>query len=87
MNKPKNKPKPKGKVPSLIGGKNGRPKRVAVGKESKCYRCKAIFQKGQTCVAIPQTGYSFSTAKRVCDECFQSILEQTDKDLEEIRKL
>jgi hypothetical protein len=79
--------KPKGKTPSLISGKNGRPTRVVVGKESHCHRCNATFQKGQTCIAIPQTGESFAREKRVCDECYKLILEQTAKDLEKIRKL
>lgn len=79
--------KPKGKTPSLISGKNGRPKRVTVGKESHCHRCNATFHKGQTCIAIPQTGESFAHEKRVCDECYKEILAQTLKDLEEIKLL
>ncbi len=79
--------KPKGKTPSLISGQNGRPKRVTVGKASKCHRCNSALSKGQTCIAIPQTGESFAKEKRVCDECFKLIIEQTLRDLNEIQQI
>ena len=79
--------KPKGPVPSLIGGSNGRPKRVAVQRQSRCSRCHMLFVAGDTCVAIPKLGGAYSNAKRVCDKCFQRILEKTAKDFEEIRAL
>ena len=82
-----NKRKPKGRVPSLIGGANGKPKRVAVKRQSKCSRCHAPLEAGKTCIAIPKLGHAYSTAKRVCDECFQRILEKTAKDFEEIGTL
>ena len=79
--------KPKGKTPSLISGQNGRPKRVTVGKASKCHRCDATLSKGQTCIAIPQTGKPFAQEKRVCDDCYRLILEQTRNELEELELL
>ena len=82
-----NRRKPSGPVPSLIGGANGRPKRLAVQRQSKCSRCHVPFAAGDTCIAIPKLTGAYSTAKRVCDECFQSILEKTAKDLEEISAL
>lgn len=78
--------KPKGKTPSLIGGKNGRPKRVLVERKSECARCGADIVMGTQCIGIPQSG-AFSSLKRFCDECFANILIKTAEDLEEVRKL
>jgi len=77
--------KPRGPVPSLSGGMNGKPKRVPVLKKSECSRCHAPFVAGQTCIEIPQVGLGYSTGKRVCDECFQGILKKTWDDLEVIK--
>ena len=82
-----NRRNPRGPVPSLIGGGNGRPKRVAVERKSKCSRCHIPFAAGYTCIAIPKLGSAYSTAKRVCDECFQRIMEKTADDFEEVRAL
>ncbi|MBV2137075.1 MAG: hypothetical protein KUF79_09730 [Candidatus Thiodiazotropha sp. (ex Ctena orbiculata)] len=79
--------KPRGPVPSLIGGTNGKPKRVLVKKKSECSRCHAPFVAGQTCIEIPKLGTGYSTSKRVCDECFQSILNKTTEDLEAIKAI
>ena len=79
--------KPRGPVPSLIGSTNGRPKRVDVLKKSECSRCHTTFAAGQTCVAIPKLGSGYSTAKRVCDECFQGILQKTSEDLDAIKAI
>ena len=74
-------------MPSLIGAANGRPKRVAVKKQSKCSRCHIVFAAGSTCISIPKLGGGYTNAKRVCDECFQGILEKTAEDFEKIREL
>jgi hypothetical protein len=71
----------------LIGGTNGRPKRADVGKLSHCYRCNAGLLKGTTCVEIPQLGQAYSTARRVCDDCFELILSKTEEDLDKLRQL
>lgn len=81
------KVKPRGPVPSLIGSTNGRPKRVPVLKKSECSRCHVPFVAGQTCIAIPKLGAAFSKSKRVCDECFQGILQKTCEDLEAIKAI
>lgn len=78
---------PKGRVPSLIGGTNGRPARIAVQRLSECYRCNDALPAGTSCVAIPQLGGAFANKRRVCDACYQAILKQTSEDLEELRKL
>lgn len=81
------KANPKGPTPSLISGTNGRPKRVEVGAKSECSRCQVVFIKGQTCIAIPQAGGAYSSARRVCDECFQKIVQKTYEDLATIKNL
>ena len=81
------KTNPKGKTPSLIGGANGRPKRTAVKRLSKCYRCNDSLIMGTACVEIPKLGQAYSTARRVCDTCFQLILRKTEDDLAEIKNL
>lgn len=78
---------PRGPVPSLIGGANGRPEREKVGRLSKCYRCEETILAGLLCVAIPKLGSGFATKRRVCDECFQAILTKTTEDLEALRHL
>lgn len=81
------KKKPRGPVPSLIGSGNGRPKRLTVQRQCKCSRCHAPFAARDTCIAIPKLDGGYSTPKRVCDECFQAILEKTSDDLEAIKAL
>lgn len=77
----------KGPTPSLIGGTNGRPKRVPVKRLSKCYRCQDELVTGSACIAIPKLGQAYSNERRVCDVCFQLILRKTDDDLAQIRRL
>lgn len=77
--------KPRGKTPSLIGSSNGRPKRVIVEKRSECKRCHGSIEAGQDCFGIPSG--QFGSLKRYCKPCFDNILEQTYKDLEEVKLL
>jgi hypothetical protein len=74
--------KPKGKMPSLIGGTLGRPQKRLVRKKSYCKRCKIPILKGSQCCEIPQLGGGFSSCRPYCDKCFRLILEQTKKDLD-----
>jgi hypothetical protein len=75
--------KPRGPVPSLIGGTNGRPKRVPIKNNGyQCSRCHAPFMTGQTCLAIPKLGAAYSSVKRVCNDCFKDILQKTSDDLQ-----
>lgn len=78
---------PKGRVPSLIGGSNGRPVREDVLRRSKCYRCNDELAAKTSCIAIPQLGRGFATKRRVCDACYQAILKQTSDELEQLRRL
>lgn len=77
--------KPRGKTPSLIGSSNGRPKKIIVIKRSECKRCHGSIEVGQDCFGIPSG--SFGSPKRYCKTCFDNILIQTQKDLEEIKLL
>ena len=79
--------KPRGPVPSLIGGSNGRPKRIAVDGTSKCFRCDHIILAGQKCIEIPKLGTAYRNPKRYCDDCYGKILKKTTEDIEEISKL
>ena len=74
-------------MPSLIGGSNGRPKRVAVKRQSKCSRCHVSFMAGETCIEIPRVAGAYSSPKRFCDECFQQILQKTAEDFDEVSAL
>lgn len=78
---------PKGPVPSLIGGTNGKPIRVDVERLSHCYRCEDDIPSGGSCIAIPKLGAGFATTRRVCDACFAAILKKTTDDLEALRHL
>jgi len=80
--------KPRGPTPSLIGGTNGRPKRVPIKNNGyDCSRCHAPFIAGKTCIAIPKLGAAYSNARRVCDDCFKEILDKTSADFEELKAL
>ena len=79
--------KPKGRVPSLIGSTNGRPRRVPVRKKSECSRCHQPWVAGVTCIEIPKLGGAYSSSRRVCDTCFQAILRKTGEDLEALHSI
>ena len=82
-----NSKKPKGRVPSLIGGSNGRPRRTEVKKKSHCFRCDTEIPSGKTCIEIPKIGGGYTNYRRVCDDCYRAILKKTSEDMEEIAKL
>ena len=81
------KKKPRGKTPSLIGGANGRPRLADVKRRSSCYRCRDVIPSGSTCIEIPELGGAYASARRVCNECFALILDQTQSDLDAVRAL
>lgn len=78
---------PRGPTPSLIGGANGRPKRVEVKKLSNCYRCQEDLPKGTMCIEVPKLGGAYSSPRRMCDACFKLMLSKTASDLAEINVL
>lgn len=81
------KTNPRGPTPSLIGGTNGRPKRVPVTRLSKCYRCDDDLVAGTQCIEIPKLGAAYSSSRRCCDACFALILTKTQTDLAELKVL
>lgn len=81
------KHKPRGPVPSLIGSSNGKPRRIQVLGKSQCSRCHTLLIIGTMCVAIPKIGTGYSNPKRVCDGCFQEILQKTSEDFEAVKAL
>lgn len=78
---------PKGKTPSLIGFSNGRPKRVEVLRKSSCTRCNCEILVGADCFDIPKKITGFTRECRYCKDCFKKILQQTNKELDEIKNL
>lgn len=71
----------------MIGGTNGRPRRVDVKRLGKCYRCEEALPSGTTCIEIPKLGTGFSDSKRCCEECYEKIIAKTASDLEELKAL
>ena len=71
----------------MIGGTNGRPKKVAVQRLSECFRCHEALLAGTECVSIPKLGGAYSSERRICDACFKLILDKTAEDLAEARAL
>ena len=69
--------KPKGKTPSLIGSTLGGVRPTTVERECACRRCDTPIPKGTYCYEISHLGGSFARYKRYCDDCFDSILKQT----------
>lgn len=78
---------PRGKTPSLIGSTNGRPRRVIVERKCRCCRCKCDIEIGTDCYGIPHLGSGFHPIKRYCGDCYKQVLEQTERDLEIVKKL
>lgn len=78
---------PKGKTPSLVSASNGRPKRVHVKRRSKCSRCDCTILVGADCFNVPRSTNGFSVEKRFCKACYDGVLDQTQKDLNELRML
>ena len=77
----------KGKTPSLIGFTNGRPKRIDVARKSTCFRCRSAILVGTACYDIPQKSAGFTRECRHCSICYQRVLEQTQKDLNQLKSL
>jgi hypothetical protein len=77
---------PKGRTPSLISASNGRPKRVDVQRKSTCCRCDCGIEAGAHCFNIPKAGQGFSKEKRYCLVCYKNVIEQTEKDLVELKE-
>ena len=68
------------RIPSLINGSAGRPKKVVAGKKSMCRGCKSDIIKDEKCFDVPNPRSSFASSKRFCIVCFKRILEKTKED-------
>ena len=77
----------KGKTPSLIGSSLGRPSKKTCGRETSCSRCKQPISKGEDCYDVPQPQKPHSSTRRFCVQCFEGVLEQSHRDLDELRAL
>lgn len=77
---------PKGKTPSLIGSSNGRPERSIAQRKCKCARCNRELMKNDICFDIPKLGQAFTSSKRFCRICYEQVLEQTEKDLNQLKQ-
>ena len=77
---------PRGRIPSLISSSSGKPRFVTAKKSCSCSRCKKDISSGEVCVEIPKVGGAYTNWKRCCLDCFQTIIEQTDKDFKEIKQ-
>lgn len=75
----------KGKVPSLISGSNGKPKRITTKRKSECRRCREAIQGGEYCFEIPSASSGFRSPKRYCLGCFKDILAQSKRDLADLK--
>lgn len=73
--------KPKGKIPSLIGGSNGKPILVVAGK-----KCHDDILKSEKCSDIPNLRSPFSSSKRYCISCYKLILKRTVDDVAELER-
>ena len=76
---------PKGKTPSLIGSSLGRPKKVTCGRRTPCSRCHKDITKGEVCYDVPQVKKPHESTRRFCGECFDDVLEQSRRDLDNLR--
>jgi len=78
---------PKGKVPSLIGGSLGKPVSVDAGRKCKCSRGQTDIVKSEKCYDVPQPKKAFSSKRRFCANCFKQVIEQSQKDLNNLQTL
>ena len=75
----------RGKTPSLISGSSGKPSIVEAKKRRNCSRCGCDINMGEKLFEIPKIGGGFSNRKPICKSCFRKILDQTEKDLDELK--
>ena len=75
----------RGKVPSLLSGSNGKPRKTVADRSRTCKRCGASIGAGSTLYEIPKTTSGFSNKESVCLTCFDEIIRQTQMDLDLLR--
>ena len=77
----------RGKTPSLITGSSGKPSSTVAQRQRECSRCGSGISMGTKLYTIPKLGSGFSQKKPYCKNCFDEILVQTQKDLDELKML
>lgn len=77
----------RGKIPSLISGVNGRPNLVRAQRKRTCSRCGGEILSGEQLFEIPKSQSGFNSPKPFCLTCFDDVLRQTQKDLDELCSL
>lgn len=78
---------PRGKTPSLIGSSLGRPKAAVAGRGCSCSRCKAVIAMDDKCYDVPRPSKPFASTRRLCLACYLLVLDETARDLAELRNL
>jgi hypothetical protein len=76
----------RGKVPSLIGGSNGKPTITIALRKCECSRCHIEILKDEKCADIPKLRSSFASTKRFCIKCLNDIINKTKEDIQELQK-
>lgn len=74
----------RGKTPSLITGSSGKPIVVKSKRKRTCKRCSCNIKMGEKLFEIPKIGSGFTDKQPICKLCFREILDQTQKDLNEL---
>ena len=77
---------PRGRIPSLISSSSGKPRYTTVKRACSCSKCNGTLATGDVCAEIPKVGGAYTNWKRYCLNCFQAVIEQTDKDFQEIKQ-
>jgi hypothetical protein len=78
--------KKRGKTPSLLTGSSGNPNRISAKRKRNCKRCSEVISMGEVCYEVPVPG-GLRSSKTYCKICFLEILEQTQKDLDNLKKI
>jgi len=78
--------KRRGKIPSLLSFSTGKPYKDTTKKEAKCNRCNLVILKEKTCFKVPKRSNGFTNDKIHCLTCVQEILQQTQKEIDEVKE-
>ena len=76
----------KGRSPSLIAGSNGKPHATSAKKRRKCKRCNEVIVLGDSLFEIPQKSGGFSKKSPFCLDCFNEVIQQTEKDVAALKE-
>ena len=75
----------KGKIPSLLSGSSGKPKKLQIKQKTICRRCDEEMGKGSFCFGIPNYSSGFKVYKKYCQTCYKDILSQTERELDQLK--